>query len=110
MIHLLLLEEVNLLGLLTVALLVESHKLKQQVEADLRHRLRHVDFPFELWVHRQERSSIKFLKSRHKHDLQVFDSEHIKVSEVEFGGTSIDKKLAIYALVKGGAVRCLHLW
>lgn len=50
--HLLLLEEVYLLGLLAIAFLVEADELKKEVLADLGHRLRHENLPFELRVHR----------------------------------------------------------
>ena len=50
-VHLLLLKEVNLLSLLTVALRVQANELKQQVLSNLVHGLSHEDLTFKLWMH-----------------------------------------------------------
>lgn len=107
--HLLLLEEVDLVRLLTIAFFVDSDELEQEVLADLGHWLGHENFAFELGMHRKEWSSVQFLESRHEHDLQIFHFEHVEVAEVELCSAPINEKLAVDLLVKGGAVGSLSL-
>lgn len=68
------------------------------------HRLRHVDFSFELGVHRQKRGSVKLLKSGNKHDLQVFDCKHVEMPQVVLCNTPIKEKLSVDALEKSRTV------
>ena len=105
--HLFLLEKVDLLSLLTIALLVESNEFKEQVLSDLEHGLRHVDLSSELRMDCQEWCTVQLLKCGHEHDLEVLDSEYIEMSKVELCGATIDKQLAINAFEEGGTVRCL---
>jgi hypothetical protein len=67
--HLLLLEKVDLLSFLAIALSVQSDELEEEILANLMHWLRHVDLTLELRVHRQEGRSVKLLERGHKHDL-----------------------------------------
>jgi len=83
--HLLLLEKVDLLSLLTIALSVQSNELEEEVLADLMHRLRHVDLALKLRVHRQKGRSVKLLERGNKHDLQVFDCQHVEMPQVILG-------------------------
>ena len=78
--HLFLLEKVDLLSLLTIALLVKSYELKEQVLSDLEHGLRHVYLASELWVDGQEGCTVQFLKCGHEHNLKVLYSEYVEVT------------------------------
>ena len=51
MVHLLLLKEIDLLSLLTIAFCIQSNKLEQQVLSNLMHGLGHKYFALELGMH-----------------------------------------------------------
>lgn len=59
---LLLLEEVERLNFLVVALLVESHKFKQEVLPDLMNGLGHEHFSLECRVHGEKRGTVEVLE------------------------------------------------
>ena len=60
-------------------------------------------------MHRKKWRSVQFLEGAHKHDLNIFYRQNIKVAQVEFCLTSINEQLPIYALVKSLAIRSLIL-
>lgn len=98
-------EKVDLLGFLSVPLLIEFYKLVKKVLANLLKWLSHVNFTFELWMHCKERSSIEFLKGRHEDYLDVFDCKEVKVAQVKLGCDTIDEKIIIYLFKISLAVR-----
>ena len=109
-VHLLLLEEVDLLRLLLVSFLVQADEFEEHILADLLHGLGHEDFAAELGMHRQEWRAIKLLERGDKHDLDVLDRQYIEMPQVEFGRAPVDEKLPIDCLEECRAVRCLYLW
>jgi hypothetical protein len=105
-------KEVNLLGLLSIPLLVKSCKLEQKILAYLHERLGHIHFAFELWVHRQERCAVELLEGGYENHLDVFDGQEVKVPEVKLGGAPIDEELITNLLEVGLAVLevCFGFW
>ena len=110
MVHLLLLEEVDLLRLLLVALLVETHEFQKKVLPNLLHRLCHEDFATELWVHCDERRTIELFEGRYEDYLYVFDRQDIEVTQVKLGCTPVDEELTIDAFEESSAIWGFHLW
>ena len=57
----------------------------------------------------QKWRAIKLLKCGDKDYLQVFDRQHVKMTQVVLSGTPIDEELTIDTLVKACAVWCIDL-
>ena len=107
--HLLLGEEVNLLGLLRVTLLVQAYKLNEKVLTNLHQRQRHVKFALELRMHRQKGCSIELLDGRHKDNLDVFPGQEVEVPQVKLGRNTVNEEFLTNLLEIGLAVRLLSL-
>ena len=105
LVHRLLLEETYLLRLLAVPLPVELDELVEEILSNLLQRLGHVDLSAKLRMHRQEWSAVKLLERAHKHYLDVFNSKHVEVTQVEFGSASVYKELAVNSFEV-----CLAIW
>ena len=109
MIHLFLLEKVDLLRFLLVSFFVETHEFQEKVLTYLLHWLSHKDLAAELRMHGDEGCTIELFESRDKHNLDVFDGQDIEVSQVKLSRTPIDKELTVNTLKECSAVRGLHL-